>query len=101
MFGQIDLEITLAPSGVLGLGVALAAGQIDALAANAAANEIGISIPQAAAVAAAVAAEGISYFWVCQRHSEAAGPVTRPGLKISAMIAATAATATVARSGLF
>jgi hypothetical protein len=45
MFGQIDLEITLAPAGVLGLGKSPTAGAIAALAFDAVSNEIGIAIP--------------------------------------------------------
>ena len=59
MFGQIDLEITLAGAGVLGLG-AQPAGAVDALAANATANEIGIALSQAAAITAAIPAKGTS-----------------------------------------
>ncbi len=61
MFGQIDLEITLASSGVLGLGKSPTAGAIATLAFDATSNEIGIAIPAAAAVTAAIAAEGTSY----------------------------------------
>ena len=61
MFGQIDLEITLAGSGVLGLGKSPTAGAIAALAFDAVSNEIGIAIPAAAAVASVIAAEGTSY----------------------------------------
>jgi hypothetical protein len=60
MFGQIDLEVTLAGAGVLGLG-AYSAGTVDALAANVTANEIGIALSQAAAITAALPAEGTSY----------------------------------------
>jgi hypothetical protein len=59
MFGQIDLEITLAPSGILGLGKATEA--VDLAAVNAVNSEIGIAIPAAAKVTAAVPAEGTSY----------------------------------------
>ena len=59
MFGQIDIEITLAPAGVLGLGRAITAA---ALAAVTAANsEIGKEIPAALAITTAIAAEGTSY----------------------------------------
>ncbi len=59
IFGPIVLEITLAPSGVLGLG---ALTTITALAAVTAANaEIGVAIPSAASVASALPAEGTSY----------------------------------------
>jgi hypothetical protein len=61
MFGQIDVEITLVPSGVLGLGKSPTAGAIAALAFDAVSNEIGIAIPSAAAVASDIAAEGTSY----------------------------------------
>jgi len=61
MFGQIDIEITLAPAGVLGLGKAPAAGALASLAFDAASNEIGVAIPAAAALTAAIAAEGTSY----------------------------------------
>jgi hypothetical protein len=61
MFGQIDIEITLAPAGVLGLGKSPTAGAIATLAFDATSNEIGIAIPAAAAVTAAIAAEGTSY----------------------------------------
>jgi hypothetical protein len=61
MFGHIDIEITLAPAEVLGLGISPAAGEIDPLAFDAAANEIGIAIPEALAITgAAIAAEGTS-----------------------------------------
>ena len=59
MFGQIDLEITLAPSGILGLGIATTANDLAAVTAGN--SEIGIAIPAAAKVTAAVPAEGTSY----------------------------------------
>ena len=59
MFGQIDIEITLAPSGVLGLGAPTS--NADLAAVTAASSEVGIAIPGALKVAAAVAAEGTSY----------------------------------------
>jgi hypothetical protein len=59
MCGQIDLEITLAPSGVLGLGALHAAATLTAV--TAANSEIVVAIPTANAVTAAIAAEGTSY----------------------------------------
>ena len=59
MFGPIVLELTLAPSGVLGL---VAPTTTTALAAVLAANsEIGVAIPGAGSVAAVLVAEGTSY----------------------------------------
>ena len=56
MFGQIDIEITLAPPGVLALGKSTEAVDLAAVAVGT--SEIGIAIPSATKVAAAVAAEG-------------------------------------------
>jgi hypothetical protein len=61
MFGQIDIEITLAPAGVFGLGKSPTAGAIPSLAFDATSNEIGITIPSADAITMAIAAEGTSY----------------------------------------
>ena len=59
MFGQIDVELTLAPAGVLGLGaLPVAATLASVTAAN---SEIGVAISTAAAVTVAIAAEGTSY----------------------------------------
>ena len=57
MFGQIDIEITLAPSGVLMLGAATDAVNLAAITGS----QIGTNIPEALKVAAATAAEGTSY----------------------------------------
>ncbi len=55
MFGQIDIEITLAPPGVLALVKAIGAAALaEILVAN---SEIGINIPAAAQLAAAIAVE--------------------------------------------
>jgi len=51
----------LAPAGVLGLGKAPAAGALASLAFDAASNEIGVAIPAAAALTAAITSEGTSY----------------------------------------
>ncbi len=59
MFGQIDLEITLAGSGILLLGKLTE--NADLAAVTAANSEIGIAIPAAVKVGAALAAEGTSY----------------------------------------
>jgi len=59
MFGQIDLEITLAGSGVLMLGKKTDATTIAVVAE--ADSEIGIAIPAVAAAATVLAAEGTSY----------------------------------------
>ena len=59
MFGQIDLEITLAGSGVLLLGKLTE--NADLAAVTTANSEIGIAIPGALKVGAALAAEGTSY----------------------------------------
>ena len=59
MFGQIDIEITLAGAGVLGLGAIPAAATLTAV--TAANSEIGVAIPSANAVTAAIASEGTSY----------------------------------------
>ena len=59
MFGQIDLEITLAPAGVLGLGKPVEA--VDLAAISAANSEIGVAIASSTKVAAAIAAEGTNY----------------------------------------
>ena len=61
MFGQIDLEITLASAGVLGLGNNPTANAIAQVTANN--SEIGIAVPAAAQLGAGItiAAEGISY----------------------------------------
>ena len=61
MFGPIVLEITLAGSGVLGLGKATENADLAAVLASATSNEIGIAIPAAVKVAAAIPAEGTSY----------------------------------------
>ena len=61
MFGPIVIEITLAPSGVLGLGKATENADLAAVAASATTNEIGVAIPSASKVAAAIPAEGTSY----------------------------------------
>ena len=61
MFGQIDLELTLAGSGVLGLGAPTLNADLAAVAYNAVSNEIGVAIPASLKVAAAIAAEGTSY----------------------------------------
>ncbi len=59
MFGQIDLEISLASSGILGLGASpVAAALAQVTAAN---SEIGIAIPAATQLATVIAAEGTSY----------------------------------------
>jgi hypothetical protein len=60
MFGQIDLEITLAGAGVLGLGVSPSASAFtEVTAAN---SEIGVAMPAAIALTgSALAAEGTSY----------------------------------------
>ena len=59
MFGQIDLEITLAPAGVLGLGSPITANAL--VAVTAPNSEIGIAIPAAAVIGAILPAEGTSY----------------------------------------
>ena len=59
MFGQIDIEITLAPPGVLAIGKSTEAVDLAAVAVGT--SEIGIAIPSATKVAAAVASEGTSY----------------------------------------
>jgi hypothetical protein len=59
MFGQIDLEITLAGSGVLLLGKLTE--NADLATVTTANSEIGIAIPGALKVAAALTAEGTSY----------------------------------------
>jgi hypothetical protein len=59
MFGQIDIEFTLAPSGILGLGAQTSAANFAEVLSGA--SEIGIAMPAANQVAAAVAAEGTSY----------------------------------------
>ncbi len=56
MFGPIVLEITLAPSGVLGLGAPT--GNADLTEITAANSEIKVAIPAAVKVGAAIAAEG-------------------------------------------
>jgi hypothetical protein len=61
MFGQIDLEITLAPAGVLMLGKKPENTALAAVAYDAATNEIGVDIPAATLVTTAIAAEGTSY----------------------------------------
>ena len=58
MFGQIDIEITLAPSGVLMLGAAIST--VTATALTAATSEIGVATVGGAG-AGAVAIEGTSY----------------------------------------
>ena len=60
MFGQIDLEITLAPAGVLMLGKKPENTALAAVAYDAATNEIGVDIPAATLVTTAIAAEGTS-----------------------------------------
>jgi hypothetical protein len=56
MFGQVDLDIALAPA--VGLEASpVAAGEAQVTVAN---SQIGIAIPAAAQVAAAIAAEGTS-----------------------------------------
>ncbi len=59
MFGQIDLEITLDGSGILGLGTPITANALTAV--TAANSEIGIAIGAAAVVTTAIAEEGTSY----------------------------------------
>ena len=59
MFGQIDLEITLAPAGVLGLGSPITANAL--VAVTAPNSEIGIAIPAAVVIGAILPAEGTSY----------------------------------------
>ncbi len=59
MFGQIDLEITLAPAGVLMLGKKPDATTIANITqAN---SEIGLDIPAVATHGSILAAEGTSY----------------------------------------
>ena len=59
MLGQVDIEITLAPAGILMLGKAPTNAQVAAVAI--AASETGIAVAAGAALAAAVPAEGTSY----------------------------------------
>jgi hypothetical protein len=59
MFGQIDLEITLAPAGALGLGTLPEAGLFAAV--TAANSEIGVAMPATAVLTATIPAEGTSY----------------------------------------
>jgi hypothetical protein len=61
MFGQIDLEITLAPAGVLMLSKKSENTALAEVAYDAATNEIGVDIPAAALVTTAIAAEGTSH----------------------------------------
>ncbi len=62
MFGQVDLEITLARSGVFVLGNLTE--NADLVAVTAANPEIGRAIPAAVKVAAAISAEGTSYNFI-------------------------------------
>ncbi len=55
------MEITLAPSDVLGLGAPTV--NADLAAVTAASSEIGVAIPAAVKVGAALTAEGTSYKW--------------------------------------
>ena len=57
MFGQIDIEISLAPAGVLMLGAATTTTALAAINGS----QIGTNIAAAVSVGAAVAAEGTSY----------------------------------------
>jgi hypothetical protein len=57
MFGQIDLELTLSPAGVLMLGKKSENTALAAVAFDAAGNETGVDIPSSAVVTTAIAAE--------------------------------------------
>ncbi len=61
MFGQIDLELTLSPAGVLMLGKKSENTALAAVAFDAAGNETGVDIPSSAVVTTAIAAEWTSY----------------------------------------
>jgi hypothetical protein len=59
IYGQIDIEITLAPAGVLMLGAAISTATVTQL--SAANSEIGVATTGGSGTTAIVAAEGTSY----------------------------------------